>query len=293
RDNALPLLRSAAAASIFATLDPASAAVKGVLPESAFQTLSRSLTAESNDVSTKTSTVTADDEQRAISIKSIPGLQSIKKIPGIDKLKKIPNLFKSKITPDTYFRWAKKGKTPEYVFGKIKLDKAGNKLFDNSDFNVWVAYTRMVVKDDPDRAIFTFLSGKYDKGDLMKMAGVAAKPDTADDIASKLVKMQIDEWKVKDTPIDDAFKALKLNTEKVDDLLTAPNLKTWLEYVNVANANTGTKTPMISTFRAHFEDRELLRVFKAAQASPDKKLQRMGNNLEASLVNMYRLRKTT
>ncbi|KUF81941.1 hypothetical protein AM587_10003486 [Phytophthora nicotianae] len=235
-------------AALFARIDTVSAAAETTLSKSAFHLSTQSLTAEANAASVfralralRTDAVSEGDEERAINIKSIPGLESLKKIPGLDNLKKVSNLFKTKNTPGTYLKWAKKGKSPDYVFLKLKLDKTGYKLFQSADFNVWVAYTRMVSKTDADR-----------------------------------------------TSSDDVFRMMKLD-DKADDLLTNPNFNTWAKYLEATKESTGVSTPMINTLRTHFADADLLKAFKAAQANPETK--QLGLNLEASLNNIYRLRR--
>ncbi|KAF1773518.1 hypothetical protein GQ600_11583 [Phytophthora cactorum] len=148
---------------------------------------------------------------------------------------------------------------PGYVFSKIKLDKTGNKLFENPDFNVWVAYTRMVVKDDLDRAIFTFLSGRYGEAALMKMAEQPPR-----------------------LTVRRCIEATREGGRSSDQLKS--------EYVvKVAKANTGARTPMITTLRAHFKDQDLIKVFKATQNNPETK--KLGKTLEESLVSLYRFQR--
>ncbi|ETP08050.1 hypothetical protein F441_15854, partial [Phytophthora nicotianae CJ01A1] len=282
-------------AALFARIDTVSAAAETTLSKSAFHLSTQSLTAEANAASVfralralRTDAVSEGDEERAINIKSIPGLESLKKIPGLDNLKKVSNLFKTKNTPGTYLKWAKKGKSPDYVFLKLKLDKTGYKLFQSADFNVWVAYTRMVSKTDADRAIFTSLLARYGDVKLMRMADTATKVDGTKEIATKLQKIQLDDWKYLGTSSDDVFRMMKLD-DKADDLLTNPNFNTWAKYLEATKESTGVSTPMINTLRTHFADADLLKAFKAAQANPETK--QLGLNLEASLNNIYRLRR--
>ncbi|ETM38207.1 hypothetical protein L914_15424, partial [Phytophthora nicotianae] len=171
---------------------------------------------------------------------------------------------------------------------KLKLDKTGDNLFQSADFNVWVAYTRMVSKTDADRAIFTSLLARYGDVKLMRMAETATKVDGTKEIATKLQKIQLDDWKYLGTSSDDVFRMMKLD-DKADDLLTNPNFNTWAKYLEATKESTGVSTPMINTLMTHFADADLLKAFKAAQANPETK--QLGLNLEASLNNIYRLRR--
>ncbi|KAG7384313.1 hypothetical protein PHYPSEUDO_002778 [Phytophthora pseudosyringae] len=90
-----------------------------------------------------------NDGERGISLKSIPGL------------KKLTGLFKTKITPGTLVNWANKQESLDYVFLKLKLDKAGTQLFDYPDINMWAAYASAVVKTNPEAAMLTSLQARY------------------------------------------------------------------------------------------------------------------------------------
>ncbi|GMF18714.1 unnamed protein product [Phytophthora lilii] len=146
--------------------------------------------------------------------------------------------------------WAKKQRSPDKVFVSLKLDKAGDKLLENPAFNVWVAYTRMATNTNPERAILTSLTARQ---------GMSANA---------------------------LFKLLKLD-DNVDTLLKNPNLSTWAKYMTEVSAtDSKLKTPMIDTPRAHFSDKELVRVFNAAKSDPQtKKLA----DLEGALINQLRL----
>ncbi|ETL86401.1 hypothetical protein L917_14163 [Phytophthora nicotianae] len=224
-----------------------------------------------------------EDEERVV---VMPGLNSIKKNPVLQNVNKVSNRAKSIITSATLLKWAKQQRSPDLVFKKLKLDKTGSKLFESPAFNMWVTYTNKIFKTDADSVIFTSLSKRYGVAGLMRMTETATKVDSTKGMATKLQNIQLDDWKKLGMSSDDAFKALKLN-EKVDDLLTNPNLNTWVKYVELTKKNTRLNTPMIDTFRAHFKDAALLKMFKAAQSNP--KTKRMGVHLENSLINIYRL----
>ncbi|POM63349.1 Hypothetical protein PHPALM_21270 [Phytophthora palmivora] len=209
-----------------------------------------------------------ESEERAINFKAIPGIEKLKTIPGIENLKKIANLFKTKITSETLTR---------------------DKLFESPDLNVWAAYTRMVTKTDPDKAIFTSLLSRYGEVALMKMTEPATKVKSTEDIAKTVQKMQLDEWDNLRKSVDDIFSALTLDNG-LNTLLANPNLNVWSKYAKaVAKKNNTPETPMIEVLRTHYKDTDLLRAFKVDQQSPQTK--DLGDTLEKALVSLYRARK--
>jgi hypothetical protein len=225
-----------------------------------------------------------DDEERAISIKSIPGLDKLKKMPVFEKL---TQLFKTRVTPGTFMNWAKKGKSPDYVFQKLKLNAVPEeKLFSSVDFPVWVAYVRLSSKTNADAAISGALVARYGDVALNKMVETALKVNPADDVASMLQKKQFDDWANLGLGSDDVFKLLKLD-DGLDGLLANPNLSAWDKYVQSTGGSTGTKTPLINALRAHYDDAALLKMLVAAKKNPE--TANVAKSLEGALVGQLRL----
>ncbi|GMF42635.1 unnamed protein product [Phytophthora fragariaefolia] len=152
--------------------------------------------------------VTVGTEEERLNIKAMTD-----KLKSNSAIEKISGLFKRKITPGTLLKWAEKGKSPEKIFIKYKLDKAGDKLFDNPDFKIWYAYTAMVTKYDPEKAILTSLIARYGEPKLSSMIDAATKATGtgATDIALTLQTKQMTIWKEMGMNADDAFKVLSLN----------------------------------------------------------------------------------
>ncbi|KAG2761160.1 hypothetical protein Pcac1_g26959 [Phytophthora cactorum] len=94
-----------AASPVFASIDPVWGGGGGQRTPS-FRFLHSGVRV-GHSLRTKSVTANEDGEERAVTMKPIPGLQLLKNIPGLENRKKV---FKSKITPGTYLKWAKQGK---------------------------------------------------------------------------------------------------------------------------------------------------------------------------------------
>ncbi|GMF29048.1 unnamed protein product [Phytophthora lilii] len=183
---------------------------------------------------------------------------------------------------------AKKKKSSEEDFIRLKLDKAGNKLFESPDFSVWVAYTRMVSKTDADAAILTSLTARYGDEALSKMIEGGLRVKSTQEISTKLQQMQFKYWKELGISSDDMFTYVLKLDEDINGLLKNPNLNTLAKYVDeLSEADDKLKTPMIDTFRAYYSDAVLLKMFHTAKNDP--KTQKMAESLIASLNDKLRL----
>ncbi|ETP39432.1 hypothetical protein F442_13100, partial [Phytophthora nicotianae P10297] len=149
--------------------------------------------------------------------------------------------------------WIYSRKLPGYVFKFLSLDKAGEKLFDHPQFMKWIKYVEDLNKANPDKktTLMSVLAKQYDSEGL--------------------------KWMAKGTP-NDYFKQLKL--DKVGkDVLSNPQLKTWLNYVKEYNAaNPKYQATLIGTLAANYGEMKLVKMLDEAMkvkdtASAAKKLQ--------------------
>ncbi|KAG3009409.1 hypothetical protein JG687_00009779 [Phytophthora cactorum] len=152
---------------------------------------------------------------------------NLKSLPGLDKVK---SLFKSKITPDTLMKWDKKNKSPDYAFKKFNLHKAEDKLFDNPDFLVWVAYTR-AVRSNPEDAMLTTLKSKYEDDVLASMLIQAKNVKKTKDIATSLQRAQLNTWLRNNKSSQDVFKILRVRGSAGD----SANRLLWKQYIREQN----------------------------------------------------------
>ncbi|KAL4086403.1 hypothetical protein PRIC1_014107 [Phytophthora ramorum] len=215
-----------------------------------------------------------DDEERAISLKSIPGFEAIK------------NVFSKKVELKDLLKYADKKKSSEYMFSKLKLDKAGTKLFDNSDVNVWVAYVRLINPRHPEAAMVTSLTSRYGDDVLSKMLEAGLKMPKTKEAAKALQTKQLEGWKNMGLSADDAFKTLNLNVG-AEKVFTNPNLNAWVKYMDDLNSGLPRKNQvsMIDTFRRNFGDDALSKMLVAAKKDPV--TEKIATDMQASLLSKW------
>ncbi|OWZ07686.1 RxLR effector protein [Phytophthora megakarya] len=200
-----------------------------------------------------------EEDERGFSFKSLFGIE------------KLTGVFKSKVTPKNLWDWAKKEKSPEYVFLKLKLDKAGNKLFDNPDINVWAAYTNAIAKGNPEAMMVRTLKTRYSDDVLSEMVIAAKKVPNTNSVATKLQEGQVQAWLQQMKWPDDVFQLLKLN-KAGDDVLTSPEFAIWTNYMTAFNSKLKDKkkqSTLFGTLTAHYNDQALVKIINKAETVPD------------------------
>nr|AEK80750.1 Avh147 [Phytophthora sojae] len=194
---------------------------------------------------------TDEDEERAISFNSIPGVGKVKNI--VDKQKAA--------------QWLKKGKEADDVFTKMKLNKVqGEKLFENKKFLAWVKYVDDFNAKNPDKAtsMIPTLTKNFGDDVVARMIEAATKVEGTKRLATSLQTQQIKYWQSLDMSVDDVVRALKLNN-KVDDVLTDPNFLVLNKYLVDFNTwNPSKSTTMTETLARTYGDLPVAKMLATA-----------------------------
>ncbi|KAH7469378.1 RxLR effector protein PSR2 [Phytophthora ramorum] len=225
-------------------------------------------------------TADENDEERGINFKAIPGVEAIK------------NVFSKKVTLENLLAYADKKKPSDYIFKKLNLNKVDSKLlFDNSDFNVWVAYVRLIDPRHAEAAMITSLTARYGDEALAKMIQAASTVDKTKTLAKLLEAKQLEGWKTMGLSNNGVFKLLQLN-RGVDNLLVNPNLSIWVKYMNYLGKNGhDDEAVMIKTFMAHYSDKALSQMLTTAKKVPDTKV--VATKLQTELLGAWQTSKKT
>ncbi|ETO70187.1 hypothetical protein F444_13307, partial [Phytophthora nicotianae P1976] len=164
--------------------------------------------------------------------------------------------------------WIYSRKLPGDVFKFLSLDKAGEKLFDHPQFMKWVKYVEDLNKVHPDKktTLMSVLAKQYDSEGLVKLLQSAKNNPSWSKLVLQLETEQ--KWMAKGTP-NDYFKQLKL--DKVGkDVLSNPQLKTWLNYVKEYNAaNPKYQATLIGTLAANYGEMKLVKMLDEAMKVKD------------------------
>ncbi|OWZ14852.1 RxLR effector protein [Phytophthora megakarya] len=90
--------------------------------------------------------------------------------------------------------WINADKSSNEVFAILKLDQAGDKLFDSPVLSTWTSFVTKVNKNNPDDVMVTQLAEKFDDVSLAKMILAAAKVERTQSLAADLRSAQFKTW---------------------------------------------------------------------------------------------------
>ncbi|OWY99090.1 RxLR effector protein [Phytophthora megakarya] len=152
-------------------------------------------------------------------------------------------------------RWQKDGYNADDVFMMLRLNKDGDKLFENPVFATWMSYLTKLDKSNPDEAMYSVLKSHYGEIGLAKMMKIAEADPTTKNIA---IKLQEEIWRSQQKTGDDIFNLFKLE-QKEGEMFGSPEFSTWASYVK--KLNTLDKTPddvvVLSNLKKRYDDVEL------------------------------------
>ncbi|ETL33139.1 hypothetical protein L914_14286 [Phytophthora nicotianae] len=167
-------------------------------------------------------------------------------------------------------RWITQDISPDDVFKLLKLNKAGDKLFEQPQVVTWAKYLDDFNKVHPDQKT-TLISTltKYDEQTMVDMLVAAHKVPTTEQIAVRIQADLTNAWLTKQKSPTDIFKMLKLNTEG-DTLLENSLFIAWTKYTDYYNLMYHKETiPVISTLTKYFSNKNLASMLVAASKNPN------------------------
>jgi len=249
------------------------AALKDVSSKGAESTLPPSVRSGHGGVSTnRLLRVHENDEERAISFKSIPGVGKVT----------------DAVTKAKLAKYLKSSRTSDEVFTKMKLGKAGEKLFENPKFLAWVKYVDDYNMKNPDKAtsMIPTLTAHYSDDVLAKMLAAATKVPTTKRLAESLETQLVKHWQtLKYTP-DDALRALKLD-KTLDSVLTDPTFLTLNKYVVDFNTwNPSKSTTMTELLSRSYGDAPVAKMLQ--QATKVKGTEGMASRLQSQQLTTWK-----
>jgi len=244
------------------------AALKDVSSKGAESTLPPSVRSGHGGVSTnRLLRVHENDEERAISFKSIPGVGKVT----------------DAVTKAKLAKYLKSSRTSDEVFTKMKLGKAGEKLFENPKFLAWVKYVDDYNMQNPDKATMMIptLTAHYSDDVLAKMLQQAMKVKGTEGIATRLQNQQLTTWKEMGLTSDDVFRGTLKLDKQTGNLFESPNFLVWTKYVDEVS---GEKTSSFDFLWKAFGEEKLA---KTLIAPKDARRNSVVAGLQNSLVRKW------
>ncbi|OWZ09237.1 RxLR effector protein [Phytophthora megakarya] len=209
------------------------------------------------------------------------GDESLTKLLSEAKTSPNTKVIAEKLEDARLTKWLTEQKSVDDIFNLLKLDETGENVFKSPLLSSWVNYANKFQKN-PDEIMFSTLKTHFDDETLAKML-VVAKEDSSN-IATKLEKVEFDQWLNSGKTSDDVFKLLSLNDD-TGNLLKNPIFKTWVSYVT----RTGKQSPydfVFSKLLARYDDLSLAKLIYAAKR--DHAMSSIAEKLEVAQLKAWR-----
>ncbi|OWZ03168.1 RxLR effector protein [Phytophthora megakarya] len=159
--------------------------------------------------------------------------------------------------------WQLQGKSVDDVFTALKLNQAGDKLFESPVFSQWVAFVTLHGNDYLDLNIFTTLTKHYDDAVLAKMIVASREVDDTRALAAKLEQYQLRTWLARGKTADEAFKSLQLDQAGAK-LFESPVFGYWDSFV-AQQKSRHPDTVMLSVLGKYHNDDAIAQMVVAAK----------------------------
>ncbi|KAG6950381.1 hypothetical protein JG688_00014179 [Phytophthora aleatoria] len=185
-------------------------------------------------------------------------------------------------------RWMAQGKSPEQVFGLLKLNKLlpiswmSSDLFSKPGLTTWIKYLDDFNEANPDKktTLISILSSRYSDKALANMLIEANKVQSTSSIAKRIQAEQIQLWlKIGKKP-EDIFTLLQL--EKAGDtLFENPLFSAWIKYADDFRLLHNTDLATMPTLTNHYSDEVVAKMIMKAYENPNTK--NIAKRLESEL----------
>ncbi|OWZ15015.1 RxLR effector protein [Phytophthora megakarya] len=166
----------------------------------------------------------------------------------------------------------KNQQTVNQLFSRFKVKDVKTNLFESVQFRRWSASVTKLFSKDPDaanKAIVLKLTMEHTDKELATMLAAAKQVPETKNIASNILKAQMDHWVEQKKSADEVFQFLKLD-EAGDKLLANPLLNRWMKFV--FKRKQYPDEVLISYLRNHYTDEGLANVLLGAKRGSGIKL---------------------
>ncbi|POM73220.1 Avirulence protein (Avh) [Phytophthora palmivora] len=178
-------------------------------------------------------------------------------------------------------------KSPREVFKLLGIDDVGYHVLSTSVFQSWLHYVKDFNKRNPmhKESWYEPLRVGYSWGGVERLIEQALQNPRTVNIGKMVENARLQDWMDRKHPPEHVFQFLHL--EKAGEkTLASPKFKVWSKYLNDFNKlYPDQKTTMLNGLRANYNDRALLRMFKAAKNDPS--TEKLASDLQNALINKW------
>ncbi|KAG1694057.1 hypothetical protein DVH05_022074 [Phytophthora capsici] len=195
--------------------------------------------------------------------------------------------------------WMAHGRSPESVFGVLKLDKLlpftwiSSDLFEKPGLKTWIRYLDEFNAENPKQktTLISILSKRYNDKTLANMLIAANKAESTSSIAKRIQAEQTLQWLKTGKKPSDLFTMFQLQKAGAT-LFQNPLFPAWIKYADdfrVIYRDTQLET--MTTLMKHFNDDVLAKMIMTAYDVPSTKS--LASRLHAELLRGWQRRQET
>ncbi|ETO62369.1 hypothetical protein F444_19711 [Phytophthora nicotianae P1976] len=196
-------------------------------------------------------------------------------------------------------RWLTDKKTPEDVFGLLKLNKfwplswISSDLFNKPGLTTWIRYLDDFNEANPEQktTLLSILSARYSDKTLVNMLIEANNVRSTSTIAKRIQAEQTRLWLDNKVAPADIFKTLNLN-KAGDKIFENPLFSAWINYADEFHLmHSDTQLATMPTLLTHYNDRKLSSMIMAAVEIPSTKT--LAERVQSELQRTWLFRRDT
>ncbi|KAJ8576172.1 hypothetical protein ON010_g3040 [Phytophthora cinnamomi] len=176
---------------------------------------------------------------------------------------------------------------PDDVFKLLRLDQAGEEMFNSASLNAWGKYVRAYNANNPEKktSLIATMTTHYGDEGVIRLLEAAKKVPTSEAIATRLQREQLQYWlSIRKEP-DDVFNLFQLNKAK-DKLLESPQFSAWAKYSDDFFKYGDMDSAAFQSMRNYYSDERLAKMILAAEKNPSMK--KIAHWTEESLFRGWR-----
>ncbi|KAK1929657.1 hypothetical protein P3T76_014874 [Phytophthora citrophthora] len=191
--------------------------------------------------------------------------------------------------------WMAHGRSPESVFGVLKLDKflpltwISSDLFEKPGLRTWIRYLDDFNAENPKQktTLISILSKRYNDKTLANMLITANKAESTSSIAKRIQAEQTLVWLQTGKKPSDIFTLLELD-KAGDSLFQNPLFSAWIKYADDFRFRySRSELATMSTLISHYSDEAVAKMIVKASEDPNTKM--LAKRLQSELQRDWRV----
>ncbi|ETP11281.1 hypothetical protein F441_13190, partial [Phytophthora nicotianae CJ01A1] len=174
----------------------------------------------------------------------------------------------NKLDGELIQHWTDTKTLPKTMFKLLELNRAGDKLLENSQFATWLTYVDDFYSRNPRNPRVSIMTSYYGDEALTRLLIKAMQTPSEANIATKLHEEQLQSWIYSRKLPGDVYKLLSLD-KAGEKLFDHPQFMKWVKYVEDLNkVHPDKKTTLMSVLAKQYDSEGLVKLLQSAKNNP-------------------------